>query len=138
MDIIPNIIYTIYDIYRMMVTIFDLIKKRNKLQITQTELANVMGIFPSNVSRIETQNPDCRVSTLEQFDRALDIIKENRNRKANGLIVLDDADFKNTLHKSVIAELERLEHEGQYKGNAHRLAQRLVDMIVKEVHKDAV
>lgn len=117
----------------MLLTITDLIAKRKKYKISQTELANVVGMFPSGISRLESGALDCRISTLELINAGLDIIKANKYREFTGLIVLDKTDFMNTIHKSIIAELEQREHEGQYKGNAHHLAQELVDLIVKGV-----
>ena len=73
---------------------------------------------------------------LEQIEAGLEVIQKNQRRKLTGLIVLDETDFMNTVFKSIVAELELREHEGQYKGNAQHLAQKLVDLIAKEVCED--
>jgi hypothetical protein len=42
--------------------------------------------------------------------------------------VVDETEFKNRAYRAVIEEFQRLEYHGVYKGNAHHLAQRAVDM----------
>ena len=42
-------------------------------------------------------------------------------------------DLENALYRSMIEELERLEHTGRYAGNGHHLAQRLCTMISEEL-----
>ena len=48
------------------------------------------------------------------------------------ILNIDESGFKNIAYKSIIQELERLEHNGTYKGNGHHLAQRLVTMLYEE------
>lgn len=117
----------------MVLTISELIKKRKNLGVSQTELADVIGKFPSNISRIESGKLDCKVSTLEQIEGGLEIIKKNRHREQTGIIVLEVIDFKNTLYRSMIPEIDKREDEGEFAGNVKNLTETLVDLIIKEV-----
>lgn len=50
--------------------------------------------------------------------------------------IVDETEFKNRAYNAIIEEFERLEHRGVYKGNAHHLAQRAVDMLWVEFGVD--
>jgi len=45
---------------------------------------------------------------------------------------IEKNEFQNKTYKAIIAELERLEIQGIYKGNGHHLAQRLCEMLWSE------
>jgi len=116
----------------MLSNISDIKNKRIELNVTQSDLATVAGIHQSAITRIESGKIDCRISTLEVLSDSLEIIEQNRKNKYTGVVVLSKTDFQNTLYRSMIGELERLERVGQYQGNGHHLAQRIGDMIYKE------
>jgi len=117
----------------MLLNISDIKNKRIELNITQAELAEVAGLHQSAITRIESDKIDCRISTLELLSSSLHIIENNRRRKLAGVVIVDKTGFGNALYKSMIQELEGLEHTGRYDGNSHHLAQRLCEMISKEV-----
>jgi len=117
----------------MLSNITDIKNKRIELNLTQAELADVVGLHPSAIARIETGKIDCRVSTLELLSDGLRTIEDARQRKLAGVVIIDKTDFENALYRSMIQELEHLETIGKYSGNGHHLAQRLVEMISKEV-----
>lgn len=114
----------------MVLTISELIEKRIELGISQAELANVIGIFPSNISRIESGKFDCKISTLELMDAGLELIKKTERWDDAGVVVLDTLDFKNYLFKIIINEIDERDNNGEYIGNAKDLAETLVDRIV--------
>lgn len=119
-----------------MLTIDELIEKRKRSGISQTELALVVGMFPSNISRLESGILDCKISTLELINAGLDIIKANRRRETTGFIVIDILDFKNTLYRSMIPEIDRREAIGEFAGNVKDLTESLVCLVVEEANKD--
>lgn len=49
-----------------------LIRLRNRLGLTQTEVANEMGVKQPTVSGFETEGSDPRLSTLQRYARAVD------------------------------------------------------------------
>lgn len=114
----------------MVLTISELIEKRQGMGISQAELANVIGIFPSNISRIESGKFDCKISTLELMDAGLELIIKTERWDDAGVVVLDTLDYKNHLFKSIIPEIDKRADEGMYLGNAKDLAVTLVDLIV--------
>jgi len=116
----------------MLSNISDIKKKRIELNITQSDLATVAGLHQSAITRIESEKLDCRLSTLALLSKSLEIVEQSRKNKYNGVIVLSKTAFQNTLYKSMIGELEQLEHVGSFQGNGHHLAQRLIDMIYNE------
>ena len=117
----------------MLSNITDIKKLRTDQNITQAELAGVVGLHQSAITRIESSNIDCRVSTLKLLSDGLDIIIEHRRRKLAGVTIISKTDFENAMYKAIIQELEQLEHKGKYQGNGHHLAQRLIGMISKEI-----
>ena len=117
----------------MLSNITDIKNKRIELSLTQAELADTIGLHPSAVSRIESGKTDCMVSTLELLSDGLRTIEDARRRKLTGVVIISKTDFENALYRSMIKELERIEHTGKYQGNGHHLAQRLIKMISKEV-----
>ena len=116
----------------MLSNIADIKKKRIELNITQSDLAAVAGLHQSAITRIESGKLDCRMSTLKLLSESLEIIYNHRHYKNTGAIILSKTAFQNTLYRSMIGELERLEHEGRFKGNGHHLAQRIGDMVYEE------
>lgn len=116
----------------MLSNIADIKKRRIELNVTQATLAGVAGLHQSAITRIESGKLDCRMSTLKLLSESLEIIYNNINYKNTGAIILSKTAFQNTLYRSMIGELERLEHAGQFNGNGHHLAQRIGDMIYKE------
>jgi len=116
----------------MLSNIADIKKRRVELNVTQAALAGVAGLHQSAITRIESEKLDCRMSTLKLLSESLEIIYNNRNYKYTGAIILSKTAFQNTVYRSMIEELERLEHEGQFQGNGHHLAQRIGEMIYKE------
>ena len=113
----------------MLSNITDIKKLRTDQNITQTELANVVGLHQSAIARVESGKIDCKVSTLKLLSDGLDIIIEHRRRKLAGVMVISKTDFENAMYKAIIQKLEQLEHSGKYQGNGHHLAQRLIEMI---------
>ena len=120
----------------MLSNISDIKNKRIELNITQAELAEVAGLHQSAITRIESGKIDCRISTLELLSSSLYIIENNRRMKFAGVVIVDKTAFENAMYKSMIQELEGLEHTGRYAGNGHHLAQRLCEMISKKVGAD--
>lgn len=120
----------------MITDIKELVELRENAEITQAEVAEVMGWHKSAVSRLESGKYDCRVSTILIYQKAIDILKERKYSKVIGAIILDKTLFKNTAYRAMISELEGLEHDGKYKGNGHHLTQRLVELLVKEFSPD--
>jgi len=116
----------------MLFNISDMKKRRIELNITQSDLATVAGLHQTAITRIESGKIDCRVSTLKLLSDSLEIIEQKRKNKFTGVVVIDKMDFKNTLYRSMIQELEQLEQSGKYQGNGHHLAQRLADMVCGE------
>ena len=117
----------------MLSNISDIKNKRIELNITQAELAKVAGLHQSAITRIESGKIDCRISTLKLLSSSLHIIENNRRMKLAGVVIVDKTDFENALYRSMIQELEQLEHVGKYQGNAHHLTQRLCERISKIV-----
>lgn len=117
----------------MLSNITEIKNKRIELNLTQAELADTIGLHPSAVSRIESGKTDCMVSTLELLGDGLRTIEDARRRKLAGMVIISKTDFENAMYKSIIQELEQLEHKGKYQGNGHHLAQRLIGMISREV-----
>ena len=117
----------------MLSNITDIKNKRKELNLTQAELADIVGLHQSAIGRIESGKIDCRVSTLELLTTGLHIIEDARRRKLAGVVIISKTDFENALYRSMIQELEHLEHTGKYQGNSHHLVQRLMKMISKEV-----
>lgn len=113
----------------MITDIKELKELRERYKITQAELADVVGLHPSSIARIEAGKLDCRLSTIKLLNEGIESIHKSRN---TGLIIKNETDFKNTSYRAMIEELERLEHDGMYKGNGHHLAQRLVEMLYNE------
>ena len=122
----------------MVLNISELIKKRIELGISQTELANIIGIHQGNLSRIESGKIDCKMSSLELLDAGLEIIKENQYRKVTGIIVIDETDFKNILFNSMISNIENRLFTEQNTGTAKQLTEELVNLIIKKVCKTDV
>lgn len=120
----------------MVLTISELLEKRELLGITQMELATVIGVFPPNISRIESGKIDCKISTLELMDAGMELIKKNWRREETGIIVLDILDFKNTLFRSIIPEINKREDAGEFAGNVKNLTETLVDLIVDAIEVD--
>lgn len=116
----------------MLLDIPDIKKERKKHGITQTELALVAGLHPQAITRIESGKLDCRRSTLQRLNDALNIMKKNKHYKFTGAIITDEAKFGNSIWRSIIRELEVLERENKYKGNGHHLSQTLIELIQKE------
>jgi predicted transcriptional regulator len=117
----------------MLSIITDIKTKRKELNITQGELAEVTGLHQAAITRIESGKIDCRISTLQLLSAGLHTIEDARRRKLAGVVIISKTDFENSLYRSMIKELEHLEHTGKYQGNGHHLAQRLIEMISKEV-----
>lgn len=107
--------------------------RRIELNITQAELAQVIGMHTSAINRIESGKVDCRLSTIEAFSNGLQIILDNRKQKLAGVIITDVTSFKNAIYKSVLQEFEELERDKRYLGNGHHLAQRVSEMVCKEI-----
>ena len=117
----------------MLSNITDIKKLRTDQNITQAELAEVVGLHQSAITRIESGKIDCRISTLELLSDGLDIIMKKRRQNLAGVVIIDKTDFDNAMYKAILQELEQLEHNGKYQGNGHHLAQRLIGMISKGV-----
>ena len=113
----------------MLFNITDIKKLRTDQNITQAELANVVGLHQSAIARVESGKIDCKVSTLKLLSDGLDIIMKKRRQNLAGVVIVDKTDFENAMYKAIIQELEQLEHSGKYQGNGHHLAQRLIGMI---------
>ena len=119
-----------------MLSLQEIIDKRKKMKVTQTELANVVGMVRTSLVRIESGKIDCRESTLLLLDTGLKIIAKNRHRSVTGVIVLNELDFKNILYKSIIPELELRVNRGAYVGDIKDLSETLVELIMDKVTND--
>ena len=109
--------------------------RRNELNITQAELAEVLGLHTSAITRVESGRIDCKVSTINKFRDGLQIIVDNRKHKLIGAIITDETGFKNAVFKSVLQEFEGLERDKRYLGNGHHLAQRVSEMVCKGMNE---
>ena len=109
--------------------------RRNELNITQAELAAVLGLHTSAITRVESGRIDCKVSTINKFRDGLQIISDNRKHKLTGAIITDETGFKNAVFKSVLQEFEGLERDKRYLGNGHHLAQRVSEMVCKGMNE---
>ena len=49
---------------------------------------------------------------------------------------MEENTFKNKAYRSIVGELERLEHAGLYSGNGHHLAQNLASLLWDEFKGD--
>ena len=117
----------------MLSNITDIKKLRTDQKITQAELAEVVGLHQSAITRIESGKIDCRISTLELLSDGLDIIMKKRRQNLAGVVIIDKTAFENAIYRAILQELEQLEHKGKYQGNGHHLAQRLIGRISKGV-----
>lgn len=117
----------------MLQTVKDLRKSRMKSGITQSLLAEVTGLHTSAITRIESGKIDCRASTLELLSDGIDIINKNKKHSINGVVVIDKTSFENSIYRSVIQKIEKLESDGKYNGNGHHLAQNVVELISNEI-----
>lgn len=101
--------------------------------IMQAELARVLGKTSAGISRMLQSNISSTEKTLLEIDSAIEILLKNRNAQDKGVIILDELSFKNTIHHAVITQFEKIEHEGQYNGDAEELAQKIVELIYEEI-----
>lgn len=118
-----------------MVAVIELVKRRHEMGISLTDLALVIGMHGSGLSRIESGNVDCRMSTLNRISAGLDSIESNRHAITKGAIVLDEMDLRNSLYAAMMPILEEKEHDGTYQGNAHHLTQKLVTAVYEGITK---
>ena len=118
-----------------MISVDELLKRRLKLKITGAELALVIGMDGSGLSRIESGSIDCRVSTLNRISAGLDTIEKYRLAKKRGALILDELALKNTIFNAMIPILESREAEGMYVGNPNTLTDILVQQIYEKITK---
>ena len=116
-----------------MVSVDELIKRRHKLGISAVELSLVIGMHGAGLSRIESGNVDCRVSTLNRISAGLDTIEKNQHAIKCGAIVLDMPGFKNTIFGAIISTIESLQERGDYNSDARDLADTLVQLICEKI-----
>lgn len=62
-------------------------------------------------------------------DNVYEQINEDLSKRIVGKIKLDETNLKNVIYKEIIQILEPLESKGKYKGNAHHLAQNIVEKV---------
>ena len=110
----------------------ELRKLREQYNITQAELAEVVGLHPTAITRFEAGKLDCRLSTIQLINDGIEIILKSRKAKNTGAIIKSKTDFENTCYRAMIEVLQGHEGTGKYKGNSHHLTQRLVELLSKE------
>lgn len=105
----------------MLPNINDITERRRAMGVSQKEHAQVIGIHPSALSRIESGRIDCRESTLRLLSEGLDIIENNALYSITGVILIDKTKFKGFLHDLMINELDSEE------------AQKITDLVIFRV-----
>lgn len=118
-----------------MVSVDELVKRRHALKISASDLALVIGMHGSGLTRIESGNVDSRISTLNRISAGLDTIEENRHAIECGAIILDEMEFKNTIFNAMIPILESREERGEFVGNPKILTDVLVQQIYEKITK---
>lgn len=113
----------------MITDVKELKKVREDNNISQADLAGVVGLHASAIGRIESGNVDCRISTIQLLNEGIETILKSR---FTGFILKNETDFKNTAYRALIKELQSIEASGKYKGNSHHLTQRLVELLLTE------
>ena len=116
-----------------MTTVIELVKRRHELGISLVDLALVIGMHGSGLSRIESGNVDCRISTLNRIEAGLDIIERNRLATASGAIVLDEMDFRNAVFDAILTKLNSGEWEfAEFNDNELKS---MADILVQDIYE---
>lgn len=116
-----------------MTSMEDLVNRRTNLDISQGELALVIGMHASALSKLESGQADPRESTINKIKTGIDVIEKNKKARKAGIIVLDILDLKNTLYNAMIGDLEQLEAELNTATTPGELAHTLVNKICDSV-----
>ena len=67
----PGLVAALEDAQALKVLLDELVRLRKQADLTQTDIAKLMGVRQPTVSQFETESSDPRISTLQRYARAV-------------------------------------------------------------------
>ena len=87
----------------------DIICRKDRMDIPNTILAQTAGMSEPQLSILLDLNKNPRQDTLMRLSAALDTIEQNKFAIANGVIILNEVNLRNSLYNAMVPILLKKE-----------------------------